>query len=154
MQTSALLLDPHSVPQRVPPLAADLIISVLQNGADILLTPKIAEGPASIFLRAMALLILFQGLNATLKYVAHKSTYLNVCIQVKSIKSVWEKSPEIFKSIPETILCLLEPTNQQICLNMMGLSSSAQIANASWWENNSSVWLSLWPEFKARLWIH
>lgn len=79
---SALPLDPHSVPQRVPPLAVNLIISVLQNDTDIFLTPEIAERTATIFLRMMALLIPFQGLSATLKYIVHKTTYLKLCIQV------------------------------------------------------------------------
>lgn len=130
MGTSALPLDPRSVPERVPPLAVDLIISVLQNDTDILLT-EIAQGTATIFLRMMALLILFQGLNATLKCIVHKATYLKLCVQVKTIKCIGEKSQEIFKSIPETILCLLEPINQQVYLNMMELSSSIQIANTS-----------------------
>lgn len=73
---SALPLDPHSVPQRMPPLAVNLIISGLQNDRDILLTCQIAEGETTIFLTMMVPLILFQGLNATLKYIVHKPIYL------------------------------------------------------------------------------
>jgi len=112
-------------------VAVSLIISVLQNNTGILLTSQIAEGAATIFLRMMALLILFQGLNATLKYIVRKTTYLKLCIQIKAIKCTREESQEIFKSVPETILCLLEPINQQVYLNMVELSSSAQIASTS-----------------------
>lgn len=113
MGTSALPLDPRSVPQRVPPVAVDLIISVQQNDADILSHLQIAEGTASIFLRKMALLIPFQGLNAALKYIVHKTTFLKLCVQVKTIKCIREKTQEIFKSTPETISCLLEPINHE-----------------------------------------
>lgn len=94
-------------------MAVDLIISVLQSDADILSSPPIAEGTATIFLRMMALLIPFQGLSATLKYIVHKTTFLKLCMQVKTIKSLKEKSQEIFKSIPETTSCLLEPINHE-----------------------------------------
>lgn len=106
---TALPLDPRSVPQRVPPLVVSLVISMLQYSTDFFLTPQIAEGTAIIFLRMMALLILFQGLNAPLKYTVHKTAFLKLCIQVKTMNCIREKSQEISNSIPEIIVCLLEP---------------------------------------------